>query len=82
MSSTAIAPTALVVNIKGKVRISVGHRGYLTVPTDIKGSQLPDVGWRKRSGKFYVKLVVDGHLEHQTVIAKGKTASWMESFYM
>ncbi|KIM87374.1 hypothetical protein PILCRDRAFT_814882 [Piloderma croceum F 1598] len=53
----------------------------LVTINDLKGRKLPKVGTIKRLGKFYVDLVVDGHLKHKTSSAKGDTALWTRNFH-
>ena len=47
---------------------------------DIKARRLPKVGWLKRPGRFYVKMVVDGKVQKTAVGARGDVASWAETF--
>jgi len=46
---------------------------------DIKAGQLPKVGWPKRPGRFYVKLLVDGEVRKTAESARGDVASWTET---
>ncbi|KAN0107633.1 hypothetical protein V8E52_009952, partial [Russula decolorans] len=49
--------------------------------TGITCNDLPDVGLRKRPGKYYVKLFVDKDIKKTAVAARGNVASWNEAFY-
>jgi hypothetical protein len=70
-----------VVNIKGEIfLIVVRHHAYISA--DIKGRHLPNVGILKEFDKFHVVFVIDGQFKHKTGTAKGKGASWTESFYL
>ncbi|KAN0102501.1 hypothetical protein V8E52_011886, partial [Russula decolorans] len=48
---------------------------------DITCNDLPNVGLRRRPGKYYVKLFVDKDIKETAVAARGCIASWNEAFY-
>jgi hypothetical protein len=50
--------------------------------TEIKYFQLLNGRILKRAGKFYVELVVDEQMKHETAIVKGDAVSWTDNFYL
>lgn len=71
----------IVVNVDGKLATSLGRRSLVDLCCiDIKARRLPKVGWPKRPGIFYVKLLVDGKVQKTADSARGDVASWTESF--
>jgi hypothetical protein len=50
--------------------------------TEIKSNELPNVGFPKRPGKYYVKLALGTEARSTAVSARGNAAVWDEKFYM
>jgi hypothetical protein len=70
----------IVVTVTGETAFSDDLRLTDLSRTDITVSELPDIGWPKRPGKYYVKLILDEDAKKTVVSSRGNAVSWRESF--
>jgi hypothetical protein len=49
---------------------------------DIECNQLPQIGWPKRPGKFYVRLTVDQEIRETLVSPRVIEHIWTEAFHL
>jgi hypothetical protein len=85
--SSSAPPAKFVLKITGKDILQIlVHRdsaGADWLPgADIECNQLPRVGLPKRTGKFYLRMIVDQEIRKTQVSPRGIEHKWTETFYL